>query len=130
MQANVPREALVIRFRPTDPEAVLGWAKKEYRRTGYHRLSVFADAPIGSESIHDLHVRLLKASELSGLTADKNKNYYVCTEAAKLLDAGFKFYKDGDDDETDEHYSVDLGVEPDLDDVQRFLSTFGPAEKR
>lgn len=130
MSTPVPPDALVIRFRPTDPESVLRRAEVSARLDGRYLLSVFADAPTAGESEIDLRARLLKASEMSGLPADKNKKYYVCTRAKELLDRGFAFCKDGDDDELDEHYSVDLGSSPTLGDVCRFLEAFGPAEMR
>jgi hypothetical protein len=44
---------------------------------------------------------------------------------------GFTFWKDGDDDqEADEHYSVDLGADATHEDVVRFLKAFPLAEKR
>lgn len=130
MSAELPRDALVIRFRPVGSEEVLRSAGKWYRYTGHYRLSVFAATPLEGESEADLRARLLKASELGGIDPAGNKKYYVCARAAELYDRGFLFCKDGDDDEVDEHYSVDLGPAPTIDDVARFLAAFGPAEKR
>lgn len=66
-----------------------------------------------------------------GLNPEKNKKFTVCTSAAELLDLGFTFWKDGDDDkEPDEHYSVDLGASATQEDAVRFLGVFGPTEKR
>lgn len=48
--AEVPEDALVIRFRPTAPDRALASAEKEYRRIGRHRLSVFADVARAEES--------------------------------------------------------------------------------
>ena len=128
--AEVPEDALVIRFRPTAPEDVLRWADKEYRRIGRYRLSVFADVKRGSETDDDLRRRLLRVSELR-IDPAKNPKYFVCTRSEELLKRGFTFWKDGDDDEeTDEHYSVDMGTGATLEDVVRFLEAFGLAEKR
>jgi hypothetical protein len=128
--ADVARKAVVIRFRPIKPDAVWEWACKEHRRTGRHRLSVFADIRRGQETEQDVIDRLLKASELAGIDPAKNKKYSLCTSAAELLDLGFTFWRDGDDDERDEHYSVDLGTDATLEDAVRFLSVFRPAEER
>jgi hypothetical protein len=127
---RIEAEALVIRFRPTDPDAVLGWAQKEFRRVGCYRLSVFADVQQPDETEDHLIRRLLGASEMSGIDPKSNKKYFVCTRAAELLERGFTFWKDGDDDEQDEHYSVDLGVDATRDDVVRFLGVFSPAVER
>jgi hypothetical protein len=127
---RIPAEALVIRFRPTDPDSVLGWAQKEFRHTGCYRLSLFADVQKPDETEGDLIRRLLGASEMSGIDPKSNKKYFVCTRAAELLERGFTFWKDGDDDEQDEHYSVDLGVDATRDDVVRFLGVFSPAVER
>lgn len=128
--AEVPRDAVVIRFRPTDPDAVWNWACKEHRRIGRHRLSVFAEVRLKGETQQDVIDRLLRASELAGIDPERNKKRSVCTSAAELLDLGFAFYKDGDDEERDEHYSVDLGNDATPEDVARFLGVFGPAEER
>jgi hypothetical protein len=128
--AQVARDAVVIRFRPTDPSAVWQWAAKEYRRTGGYRLSVFADVRRGQESEQDVIDRLLQVSELAGIDPEKNKKYCLCTAASGLLDLGFTFWKDEDDDELDEHYSVDLGTDAVPEDVEKFLGVFGPATGR
>jgi hypothetical protein len=124
MEADLPDDALVIRFRPTDPAAVLNWASKEYRRTGYYRLSVFATPVVSGETAEQAVTRLLKASELSGIDPRGNPRYFVCTRAATLRAGGFTFWKDGEDDEVEEHYSIDLGERPSEDDVRRFLAAF------
>lgn len=127
--ADVPPEALVIRFRPTDPQKVLESAAKEHRLTGHYRLSVFADSPRPGETEAQLRLRLVQAAGLSGIDLNNQRKYFVCTQAKELLDSPFTFWKDGDDDEKDEHYSVDLGDEPTVDDVKRFLAAF-PGEQR
>jgi hypothetical protein len=104
--ADIARDAVVIRFRPTVPDAVWQWAVKEHRRVGRYRLSVFADRRRVGETEQEAIGRLLKASELAGIDPEKNKKYCLCTSAAELLDLGFTFWKDGDDDEQDEHYSA------------------------
>jgi hypothetical protein len=128
--ARVASDALVIRFRPTDPDRVLRIAALEFRRIGRYRLSVFAAAKRPGETDATLRRRLLEASELAGMDPANNPKFYVCAEAGELLERGFVFYKDGDDDERDEHYSVDLGADATREDVERFLGAFGPAEKR
>ncbi len=120
----LPADAVVVRFRPTDPEKVLEWARKEFRRTGHYRLSVFADARRGDEDEAAVIRRLLAVSELVGLDPSRNPRYYVCA-ASDLQALNFAFYKDEDDDEPEQHYSVDLGNDPTAD-VVRFLGAFGP----
>jgi hypothetical protein len=128
--AEVPDDALVIRFRPTAPDDVWHSAEKEYRRIGRFRLSVFADVTRRGETDDDLRRRLLRVSELR-INPAKNPKYFVCTQAGDLMARGFTFWKDGDDDEeVAEHYSVDLGTGATLEDMVRFLEAFGCAEKR
>ncbi|WP_103956478.1 hypothetical protein [Nonomuraea solani] len=130
MPADVPRDAVVIRFRPTMPEDVLRSAGKWYRFTGVYGLSVFTDVAHAAESEHDVIGRLLKASEMSNIDPAKNKKFYICTSAGKIMDAGFSFRKDGDDDERPEHYTVDLGEQPTLEVVERFLEAFDIERRR
>jgi hypothetical protein len=131
VQVAIPATALVIRFRPWEPERVLASAEKEHRRAGHHRLSVFADTARPGEDSAAVVQRLLQAAELDGIPPEKNPKYTLCTEAGNLLKEGFSFHKyDQDDpdpaDEADEHYSVDIGEQPTLEDVTRFLQPFGP----
>lgn len=130
MPADVPRDAVVIRFRPTAPEDVLRSAGKWFRFTGIYGLSVFADGAHEGESDEDVIERLLKASEMSNIDPMKNKKYYVCTKAGNIMDAGFSFDKDGDDDERPEHYTVDMGEQPTLEVVERFLEAFDIERRR
>jgi hypothetical protein len=71
MQAQIPREALVVRFRPTDPGRVLASAAKEYRRSGRYWLSVFADVPADGEDEQALAERLVDAAGLAGIDLAK-----------------------------------------------------------
>jgi hypothetical protein len=131
VQADVPDDAVVIRFRPIDPQSVLNSAEKEARRTGGRwGASVFADVPRPGESQEDVIARLLVASELSGIDPKGNRKYFVCAQAKELLDRGFTFWKDEDDDELQEHYSVVLGESPSVDDAVRFLEPFGEGRRR
>jgi hypothetical protein len=128
--AEVPEDALVIRFRPAMPADVLRSAEKEHKRIGRHRLSVFADAARAGETEERLLLRLLKAS-LPLINPAKNPKVFICTRARALLELGFTFWKDGEDDaEPDEHYSVDLGTGATVEDVERFLGAFNRVEKR
>jgi hypothetical protein len=129
-RVDVPADALVIRFRPTDADQVFKWAEKEFRRTGRYRLSVFAGVRAAGESDDDLKRRLLRTAELSGIDLTNQRKIYVCTRAEELSGRGLVFYKDEDDDELDEHYSVDLGLESPRENVDRFLEAFGPGERR
>lgn len=126
----VPGDALVIRFRPTDPDSVLRRAGQEQRRTGRRGASVFAAVKLPGESDETLRRRLLAVAELVGMKPDDHPKFYTCAKAEELIRRGFVFYKDGDDDEKDEHYSVDLGADATRDDAERFLGAFGPAERR
>lgn len=126
----VPGDALVIRFRPTSPDSVLRKATAEFRRTGRYGVSVFASAGRTGETDAAWKKRLLGVAELVGMSPENHPKFYTCTEAQELYRRGFVFYKDGDDDEVDEHYSVDLGAEATREDAERFLEAFGPAEGR
>ncbi|MFJ3618003.1 hypothetical protein ACIPSH_07580 [Streptomyces iakyrus] len=131
-EAEVPPDALVLRFKPMDPERCLKRLDQDFRATGDYSLSVFADVQRPGETVEDLKRRLLAASELQGINPISNKAYYVCTRAEKLLERKFTFRKDEDGDEVPEHYSVDFGsTAPTLEDVERFLEAFDDApEKR
>ena len=128
MQTDIPRDAVVIRFKPISSEALLNSAVKEYRRAGHYRLSVFADAAGQGESVEAVEARLLLAA-FETLDPARNDRYFTCT-AGELLDRGFTFWKDDEPGELAEHYSVDLGERPTLDDVSRFRGAFGPARRR
>ncbi|MBV9764109.1 MAG: hypothetical protein JOZ48_04615 [Acidobacteriaceae bacterium] len=123
MQTEVPREALVLRFKPMIVETVWKKACLTYRLNGRYQLSVFADVARLSEGEDDLIKRLLNASERQGVAPANNPRYFLCTEAAKLLDLGFTFWKDGPP-EVDEHYSVDLGEDATVGHVERFVAAF------
>ena len=130
MDADVPPDAMVLRFRPTDPESVLNWARKEYRRSGRHRLSVFTDVAHDGEDEQSVVERLLAAAELQGIDPKGNPNFSLCRSARLLEERGFSFHKDGDPDEPAEHYSVDIGDQPTVVDVERFLGAFvGPLRR-
>jgi hypothetical protein len=124
VQVNISRAAVVIRFRPVEPTSVLQWAAKEYRHSGHYRLSVFADAPAAGENSGAAEMRLVQAAGLAGIDLARQPKYFVCMAAA-LLDAGFAFWKDDGPGELAEHYSVDLGEQPTLGDVNRFLGQLG-----
>jgi hypothetical protein len=125
VQAQIPQDALVVRFRPTEPTSVLQWAAKEHRRTGHYRVSVFASAPQAGETQEATEARLIRAAGLAGIDPARQPKYFVCTQAGRLLDQGFTFWKDEEPGELEEHYSVDLGEQPTVADVMRFLGLFG-----
>jgi hypothetical protein len=119
--------AVVIRFRPTDPDRVLASAEVERRRIGRFGLSVFADVARPDEDEDAVVARLLVAADLAGMGSDRHPKFWICATASEFLDEGFVFYKDEDDvDELPEHFSVDLGDVATLTDVRRFLDRFGP----
>jgi hypothetical protein len=128
-QFHISRDALVIRFRPIRADQVLASAVKEHRRTGHYRVSVFADIARPGESFEVVEARLLEAAGLAGIDPVRNDRYFTCF-AGQLLDRGFTFWKDDEPGEPAEHYSVDLGERPTLEDVNRFCGVFGPARRR
>jgi hypothetical protein len=124
------REALVIRLRPiADPAAVLRAAERAYRDHGHHHLSVFADIARGAESEEDLINRLLDAAELSNILRSNNPKFWFCQRAGELLDDGFVFVKNEYDGEASEHWSIDLGNAPSLQDTERLAAHF-PESRR
>lgn len=131
MPADVPIDpsALVVRFRPISPPDVLRWAGKEHSLSGRFGLSVFADVKRGDETDDDLKRRLVNVAGMGGINLESNRKFYVCTAAAELLQRGFVFYKNEYEDEPQEHYSVDLGPGPTVEDVERFLESFPVTER-
>ncbi|MEU5968897.1 hypothetical protein [Streptomyces globisporus] len=131
-EAEVPPDALVLRFKPMDPERCMKRLNQDYRDTGDYSLSVFVGTQRQGETVDALKLRLLAASELQGMRPESNKVYYVCTRAEKLLERKFTFRKDESEDEVAEHYSVYFGsAAPTLEDIERFLEAFDDApEKR
>ncbi|MGA7055284.1 MAG: hypothetical protein WBZ37_29275, partial [Mycobacterium sp.] len=78
------------------------------------------------ETMDLLVARLLSAAELSGISASRNPTFWYCSAASNLLDDGFCFVKDGYDGELDEHYSINLGNSPTIQDTERLAAHFGP----
>lgn len=130
IQAEVPPEAVLIRFPPIDSTRLLRKAELSARRTGVYALSVFADRRRGGELESDTIARLLTASELSGIQPERNNKYYVCERAEEIYRQGFTFVKDGYEGELAEHYSVDLGPTPTITDVERFVQAFDQVRRR
>lgn len=130
MQADLPPDAVVIRFKPIAPERVLAQAELEHTRIGRYWVSVFASARRRGESDEDVQLRLLRAAELDGISRDNWRRYFVCARAEQLVDRGFTFCKYDDEPELAEHYSVELGERPTLGDANRFLEPFAPASRR
>jgi hypothetical protein len=116
--------AIVMRFRPTDPDAVLGKAEVEFRRAGHYGLSVFADVQRDGETEADVLRRLLAASLLDRIALSNNKRIFVCAQAVEITSMGFAYLKDDEADELDEHYCIDLGPDPTLDRVRQLLGAF------
>ena len=92
---TLPGDALVIRFRPTDPDRVLKKAGDESRRTGRHGASVFAAVGEPGETDVALKRRLLAVADLSGMKPEDHPKFYVCTRADELYRRGFVFYRTG-----------------------------------
>lgn len=118
------RDALVIRFVPIEPKHLLRHAKKTYKKYGVNHVSVFADSRRQGETVDDLISRLLNAAELSGISASRNETFWYCSAASDLMDDGFCFVKDGYDGELDEHYSINLGNSPTIQDTERLAAHF------
>lgn len=130
MSVDLAPDAIVIRFRPKEPQSVLDSALKEYRNSGYYRLSVFADTRRPNEDDAAVKLRLVQAAGLSKINLSGQKKFFVCTRAGRLTELGFEFVKDEYDGELEEHYSVDLGsTEPELGLIVRFLGPFDQEEK-
>jgi hypothetical protein len=121
-QVEIDEGALVLRFKPISEEALWRSACKTHRYNGRYQLSVFADVPGPSESDEELVKRLLEAAGRQGINLSNNPKYFLCAPAAKLLDQGFTFWKDGG--EVNEHYSVDLGIDATVSDAGRFGAAF------
>ncbi len=120
----MPRAALVVRFPPATAENVLKRAERSSRvADGHHLTSVFAATAQPGEDEDALLARVLRATE-TDFPLQNNPKVFVCTEAAELLDRGFTFVKDGYEGEIEEHFSIDLGASPTLEDAQRFLDAF------
>ena len=94
----------------------------------WYRLSVWADTARPDEPKLDLMRRLVRAAGLNRVRIDEERNSAVWfTEAGRIYDAGFTLVKDGEVGEADEHYSVDLGNQPERADVERLAAVFeGP----
>lgn len=119
---DVPRDAIVLRFRPTEPESVLRWAGKSFRETGRYRLSVYAEVQGPGESVGGVIARLLSVASADGIDESGNRYCWFCSAAHQLLDRGFRFYKEEDD--RSEHYAVDVGAPPTIVDIESFLEPF------
>lgn len=124
MPTSPAADAVVIRFSPMEPGALLKSAAKEYRRIGAYRVSVFADRLLPGEDLEDLVRRLLAVSELTGIDPTSNRKYWMCAGAQELRSRHFTFHKDDYDGEPPEHYSVDLGNPPTDEDAARFVEVF------
>ena len=134
-----PREALVLRFPPGGPDDVqrirkeAKWTHRKHQVEGqpWYRLSLWVDVPRDSETQDQLKLRLVHAAGLNGidLAAVRNSVFWWST-AGDLYDRGFLLKKDGDDDEAQEHWSVDLGGEPpSVERVEGFVSAFTGPER-
>jgi hypothetical protein len=125
-EVTLDDDAIVIRFRPTSPDAVLRSVRAEHARVGHHGASCFASAALEGEDDEDVYRRLLAVAELGHIALTNNKNFYVCSRACEVTALGFVFLKDEESGELPDHYCADLGEDPTLDDVTTFLSVFSP----
>lgn len=103
---------------------MLRQAQKAFRHQGKYRLSVFADVVSPGETEEELILRLLRAAELSHIDPNGNPKFWFCESAGKLMDDGFVFAKDNYDGEEPEHFSIDLGNEPTLQDTEKLAGHF------
>jgi hypothetical protein len=128
MPGQPDRDALVIRFKPIRADAMLASAQKEFRRSGSYRLSVFADSRHeGDPSDEAVIARMLEAAKLSHIDPNRNPKFFLCADARALMDDGFEFVKDNYAGEEPEHYSIDLGNDPSLQDTERLAGHFSEA---
>jgi hypothetical protein len=118
---DLPKGAVVVRFRPTAPDRVFASAEAEHDRTGRYGLSVFADAPQSGEDKAAVVQRLLAVAETEGMEADRHPKYYVCADGNDL--DGYAFYKTVDD-QVAEHLNIDLGAAATVADVPVLLDRF------
>jgi hypothetical protein len=123
-RVQLPGDALVIRFAPVTAAKVLEKAERLARVSdGAYLASVFVGLPRDGETDDQRLARVLAATQ-TDFDPKKNRNVFVCTRADSLLSRNFAFVKDGYEGEIPEHYSVDLGSAPTLEDAQRFLDAF------
>ena len=97
----------------------------------WYRLSVWVDSAEADETLEDTMTRLVHAAGLANIQVhDARNSVFWLTTVRELEAAGFHLKKDGDPDERDEHYSVDLGpVVPTREVVESFVAAFrGPLE--
>lgn len=128
--------AIVLRF-PPGPDSVVKILKeakynhRHHQRTraeSWYRLSVWCDLPRPGESVEDVLLRLVHDAGLGQIRLEDVRNsFFWWTSASTLYEAGFDLVKDGEDDEPQNHYSVDLGLEPSREVVERFVTTFSEA---
>lgn len=116
--------AVVIRFAPNSANGLMKSASNAGRHSGHFRVSVFASTRLHNESEDSVIDRLLTASELGGISALSNTKYFLCSTAEDVEALGYAFVKDGYDGEIPEHYSIDFGREPSLEDAQKLSDTF------
>ena len=124
--ADVPDDAIVIRFSPIQAESVFKKLGRAKVVEGHYGLSCFVGVPEKDEERTVTIARLVQAAGFSGIDLGKLRKIYVCSTAKQVVDLGYVFMKDDYPAEVDEHYCVDLGEAPTLDDVTKFLSVFEP----
>jgi hypothetical protein len=134
-----PPEALVLRFPPGGQDQInkiRQEAKYVHRhhqgqaQEPWYRLSIWADVARGGETHLELMQRLVKVAGMGRIQLDAERNsLFWWTEAGRLYDAGFTIRKDMDPGEPPEHYSVDLGDNPDRQVVERFAAAFRGPER-
>ena len=136
-EVDVPPDALVVRFRPfSNPEDVLRAADKEHRRRSsvehpdqtFYRISTFVGVKTEGEDDEDLLRRLIKVAGLTSLDLGKHKNCWLA-RSGDLQELNVPFCKDGDDDEPEDHYSLDLGSAPTVESVERLMAVFRGPER-
>jgi hypothetical protein len=119
----------VLRFRPASAEAIAAQAIKDERYYKRFQVSVWASAPKPGEDEDAVVQRLLAVAELTGIGLNGKQRFFVCSQAALILDAGLKFYKDEDEGEPEEHYSVDFGNPMSTKAIEAFVGAFGETRK-
>jgi len=123
------RNATVIRFSPIGAEAILKKAGQAHRHCGAHLVSVFASDPYPDENQDEVVARILAASELQDVKPETNKKFWWLAEAGLLYDSGYSLRKYGFEGEIPEHFSIDLGNSPTIEDAKRISELFIPRRR-
>lgn len=130
MDVELPTNAIVVRFTPITPEGLVRSANRAFQESGHYRVSVFADTPRPEEDLVDVLRRLFAAADLSQIDPERNDRFFLCARSGDITQLGFTFVKDGYDGEVPEHWSVDLGSAPTLEQAAALRACFETTARR